>query len=224
MRLLVMCLALGAAASAGCLRSTQFRCAQNTDCGASGVCEAVGYCSFPDSACAGTMRSFGDSAGQGLSNTCVPGNSPPGVDAGVNIDAPVSIDAPAAGCPSPYAAVAGSAHLYKVLASSSWDTAAGACKATSASAYLAVPDDATELTNLATVAVDLPFWVGLDDQDRNDVFTTQKGGATATFLPWVTTPPDRGPPAKDCVMATSMTQISTDRCGNSHIAVCECEP
>jgi len=87
-----------------------------------------------------------------------------------------------------------------------------------------VPDDATELTNLATVAASTPFWVGLDDQDHNDVFTTQKGGATATFLPWVTTPPDRGPPAKDCVMVTSMTQISTDRCGNSHIAVCECEP
>jgi len=49
---------------------------------------------------------------------------------------------------------------------------------------------------------------------------TQKG-ATATFLPWVT---NRGPPAKDCVIAISGAQIDTDRCGNNHIAVCECEP
>jgi hypothetical protein len=224
MRTTAMCLVLGAVVSAGCLRSTQFKCAQDTDCGASGVCEAVGYCSFPSSSCPGSGRSFGDSAGQGLAGTCVSGNNPPGVDAGVTIDAPVSIDAPAAGCPSPYAAVNGSAHLYKRVTNTSWDAAASACKLTSATAYLAVPDDATELTNLATVAAATPFWVGLDDQDRNDVFTIEKGGATATFLPWLTNPPDRGPPAKDCVMAISATQIDTDRCGNGHIAVCECEP
>jgi len=224
MRILVMCVALGAAATAGCLRSTQFKCAQDSDCGGQGVCEAVGYCSFPSGSCPGSGRSFGDSAGGGLDGTCVPGNSPPGVDAGVNIDAPVSIDAPAAGCPSPYAAVNGSAHLYKVLGSTSWNAAASECKLTSASAYLAVPDDTSELMNLVTVAGSTPFWIGIDDQDHNDVFTTQKGGATTTFLPWVTNPPDRGPPAKDCVMAISMTQIDTDRCMNGHIAVCECEP
>jgi len=222
MRITVMCLALGAVASAGCLRSTQFKCVQDTDCGATGVCEAVGYCSFPNSDCPGTGRSFNDSAGQGLANTCLPVKGPPPVfDAGV--DAPAQIDAPAAGCPSPYAAVAGSAHLYKVLGSTSWNTAASDCKLTSASAYLAVPDDATELMNLATVAAATPFWVGIDDQDHNDVFTTQKG-TTATFLPWGQNEPDRGPPAKDCVMAISMTQLATDRCGNGHIAVCECEP
>jgi len=223
MRITVMCLALGAVASAGCLRSTQFKCAQDADCGATGVCEAVGFCSFPSNSCPGSGRSFSDSAGQGLSNTCVPGNNPPGVDAGVTIDAPVSIDGPPQGCPSPYAAVAGSAHLYKVLANV-WDTAASACKLTSASAYLAVPDDATELMNLATVATGTPFWIGIDDQDHNDIFTTQKGGATATFLPWVTTPPDRGPPPKDCVTGISTTQITTDKCGTGHVAVCECEP
>ena len=223
MRTITMCLVSVAVASAGCLRSTQFKCAQDVDCGASGVCEAVGYCSFPSSSCPGSGRSFGDSAGQGLSNTCVPANSPPGVDAGVNIDAPVSIDAPAAGCPSPYAAVNGSAHLYKVLPSSSWNTAAGDCKATSASAYLAVPDDPTELVNLATFAAATPFWIGIDDQAKSGTFVTQKG-VTATFLPWATGQPDQSPPPKQCVNAISATEIATERCGTSQIAVCECEP
>jgi lectin-like protein len=223
MRITVMCLALGAVASAGCLRSTQFKCAQDADCGATGVCEAVGFCSFPSNSCPGSGRSFGDSAGQGLSNTCVPGNNPPGVDAGVTIDAPVSIDGPPQGCPSPYAAVAGSAHLYKVLANVSWDTAASACKLTSASAYLAVPDDLTELGNLATVAMGTPFWVGIDDQAIKGTFVTQKN-MPATYVPWATGQPDQSNPFKGCVNAISATEIATERCGNSQIAVCECEP
>ena len=223
MRTTAMCLVLGAVASAGCLRSTQFKCAQSTDCGASGTCEANGFCSFPSASCPDSGRMFGDSAGQGLANTCVPGtNPPPGVDAGV--DAPAQIDAPPAGCPSGYAAVNGSAHLYKVLSGRSWDTAANDCKLTSASAYLAVPDDATELMNLATAAAATPFWVGIDDQDRNNVFTTQKNGAVATFLPWAPNEPNRGPPPQDCVVASSASQIAMDKCGNGHIAVCECEP
>jgi hypothetical protein len=150
-----------------------------------------------------------------LTGTCVPG----GQISDASIDAPLAV-----GCPAGYAAVSGSVHRYKAIPSTVWSNAAGDCKLTSSSAYLAVPDDATELTNLATVAAATPFWVGLDDQDHNNIFMTQKGGAAATFLPWVTNPPDRGPPLKDCVMAISATQINTDLCGNSHIAVCECEP
>jgi hypothetical protein len=222
MRTPAICLVLAVAAGAGCLRTTEFRCLQDLDCGATGVCEAVHYCSFPSTACTDSGRSYGDSAGQGLSNACVPGTGNPRGDAGV--DAPGPLDGGMnAGCPSPYAAVAGSAHLYKRLPNTSWDTAKTDCKLTSASAYLAVPDDVTELANLATVAAGLPFWVGLDDQAHSGTFTTQKNVA-ATFLPWKAGEPDRGPPPKDCVNAISTTEIATDRCGTSHPAVCECEP
>ena len=220
MRTIAMCLVLAATASAGCLRSTEFRCATNSDCGAAGTCEQIGFCSVPNASCAGTGRSFGDSAGQGLANTCVPARPGQGLDAG--IDAPM-IDAPGnTGCPSGYNPVAGSAHRYKRLTNVTWDVAAASCKQTSASAYLAVPDDATELMNLATAAVDTPFWIGVK-HTTGTMFVTEKN-AQATFLPWAPNQPDLGPPPKDCVTGISTTQIATDKCGTAYTAVCECEP
>ncbi len=75
---------------AGCFRSNgEFRCESDAECvrgGTTGTCELVGFCSFPDSACASGTR-FGDYAGS-LSNQCV-GDTPPG-DAGV--DTPVITD------------------------------------------------------------------------------------------------------------------------------------
>ena len=222
MRSVAICLLLATAASAGCLRSTAFRCQDSTDCGAAGTCEPIGYCSFPDPACADTGRAFSDSAGQNLSGSCVPASDRPVPDAGV--DAP-SDGTVSAGCPSDYAAVAGSAHVYKVLAKSTWDEARLACKATSTSAYLAVPDDATELLNLATTARMLPFWIGIDDEAQEGMFVTQKGVA-AIFLPWASGEPKNGPPGnpQHCVNAVSTAQIATDKCGTPHVAVCECEP
>jgi hypothetical protein len=211
-----MC-ALFVAAAAGCLRSTEFRCAQDSDCGAAGTCELNRFCSVPDTDCQGTGRAYGDSAGQGLSGSCVPTSQPgPGNDAG--IDAP--IDGMPAGCPSGYAPVAGSAHRYKLLTALSWDEAARDCRLTSAAAYLAVPDDPAELANLATVATP-PFWTGIHRAGAQ--YVIQNGGP-AMFLPWAPGQPDSGPPAKDCVDAVSGTQIATDRCGNQHAAICECEP
>jgi Lectin C-type domain len=218
MRHFAMYLVFAATASVGCLRSTEFRCFQNSDCGAIGVCEPVGYCSVPNTDCAGTGRSFSDSAGQGLSSTCVPAGGP-GRDAGVDapIDGPVNTR-----CPAPYAAVAGSAHLYKRLPNTMWNAARDECKRGNTSAYLAVPDDATELMNLATVAMATPFWIGLDDQQQNGTFMTQKGVA-ATFLPWANNQPDANG-GKDCVQAISDTQIATEKCNMMRTAVCECEP
>lgn len=210
-------LAAATAASAGCLHNTEFKCRFDADCGATGACESVGYCSVPNSDCAGTGRSFGESAGQGLSNTCVPGSNP-GLDAG--IDAPTD-GPPNAGCPSGYAAVAGSAHRYKALTNVSWDEAKNACKLTSASAYLAVPDDLTELMNLATAATAAPFWIGIDDQRDQGMFVTQKN-VPATFLPWK--PGQPGGQPEGCVDAVSTTEIAADKCNMKHAAVCECEP
>jgi hypothetical protein len=119
-------------------------------------------------------------------------------------------------CPSGYAAIAGSAHLYKALAGVSWDEAKMMCDLTSRSAYLAVPDDATELAALATVATP-PFWIGIDDKATSGMFVTQKGA------PWAAGQPNLGP-QNDCVAAISATQIATEKCGTRHAAVCECEP
>jgi Lectin C-type domain len=220
MRTIAMCLVFAATASAGCLRSTEFKCSTNADCGTSGSCEANGFCSVSNPSCAGTGRSYGDSAGQGLANTCVSAGNP-GLDAGIDAPKP-TIDAPGnTGCPSGYNSVAGSAHLYKRLTNVSWDTAESDCKLTSASAYLAIPDDATELMNLATVATGTPFWIGIR-HTTGIMFVTQKN-VQATFLPWVTNPPDTTA-QKDCVEATSGTQITTEKCNVAQIAVCECEP
>ena len=222
MRTTAMCLVFATAASAGCLRNTEFKCVADTQCGPMEVCEAVGYCSVLNSHCPDTGRSFSDSAGQGLSNACVPGNSNPGLDAGTGADAAID-GPPPAGCPSPYAQVNGSTHLYKRLLNTSWDIAAADCKLTSASAYLAVPDNATELTDLAAAAAGLPFWVGIDDLAIKGTFVTQKN-APATFLPWAAGEPNQTNPPKECVNAISATQIATEKCSTTHTAVCECEP
>jgi hypothetical protein len=209
-------LAVTAVTSAGCLPNIEFHCFSNYQCGASGVCEPSGFCSIPDSSCPFGRR-FSDSAGD-LSNKCV---GDPGPDAGV--DAPAPIDGTMnVVCPAPYASVNGSAHRYKILTNVSWTTAAGNCKLTSTSAYLAVPDNAPELVNLATAANALPFWIGLDDNALNYTFMTQKG-VTATFLPWATNQPDTTS-LKDCVNGISTTEIATDKCNVQNTAVCECEP
>lgn len=211
--------AMLAAASAGCLRHAAFQCARDGECGAGGVCEPIGYCSVSDPACADTGRSFSDSAGGGLSNTCVPGEAAgPGPDAGVDaaIDGPVM-----AGCPASYAPIGGSTQVYRALSNVSWDEAANQCRAAGA-AYLAVPDDAAELADLATL-VAAPFWIGIDDKQTRGMFVTQKG-APATFLPWAEDEPDQGSPPKECVEAVSSRQIATERCGTKRPAVCECEP
>jgi len=210
-----MLAAMLAAATAGCLRHAEFRCERDAECGAGGACEPVGYCSVPDPAC-GTGRSFSDSAGPDLSSTCVPADEPgPGSGPGPAADAGID----GAVCPD-FAPIGGSAHLYKALTDVSWDEAVAQCRA-SGPAYLAVPDDATELANLATL-VAAPLWVGIDDKQQRGSFITQKG-APATFLPWAEDQPDQDPPAKDCVEAVSSTQIATERCGTKRTAVCECE-
>jgi hypothetical protein len=55
-----------------------FPCAEDTQCGPNGNCEATGYCSFPDPACGG--QRYGELAPAGLSGQCV--IAPGGADAG----------------------------------------------------------------------------------------------------------------------------------------------
>lgn len=224
MRAFAICLVVTPAMTAGCLRATAFKCASDADCGASGVCESISYCSVPNASCQGTGRSYSDSAGQSLSNTCVPG-SEPGPDAGAGTDAPID-GTMSVGCPSPYAPIAGSPHRYKTLTNIMWDQAKTMCQLTSTAAYLAVPDDAAELANLATIA-STPFWVGIDDQANPGMFVTIKVVTFPATSPlWAPGEPNTTG-AQDCVEAVtmgSMTLLATDKCGTRHNAVCECEP
>ena len=59
-----------AAGTAGCLRTTEFKCMTDADCSASGaVCETTQYCSFTDTECA-MGRRYGEFSGM-YSNQCV---------------------------------------------------------------------------------------------------------------------------------------------------------
>lgn len=69
--------AIGSAAIAACKSST-FTCVGPDDC-SGGMCQATGYCSFPDDDCPSHQR-YGDHAASGYAGTCV-GSGSTGTDA-----------------------------------------------------------------------------------------------------------------------------------------------
>lgn len=210
---------------AGCLRDTSFRCATSSDCGAGGTCQTdVGFCSEPDPACASGFR-FGSSAGS-YANECVGGGGQPdaGVDASTGGDA--SIDAPVpAGCPSGYNTINGGqgTHRYQLInMAENWGTQRAFCAATSSSAYLAIPDDQSELDAIQTLGAAPQVWVGITDSAMENTWRNVKG-VVQTFLPWNTGQPDDAGPGEDCVI-TQGNKLSDERCSTKFRAVCECEP
>jgi hypothetical protein len=88
---------------------SSYACMSSSQCvyrGAQGTCEPSGFCSFPDAACAGAQRRYGDFASAQLANTCVGAVAsgqvmrvgfsvqPQGLDpASVSVDAPASLAA-----------------------------------------------------------------------------------------------------------------------------------
>ncbi|HSK01670.1 MAG TPA: lectin-like protein [Kofleriaceae bacterium] len=211
---------------AACLRQTEFRCMSNDQCNPGGTCQAAGYCSFADTGCTSGQR-FGDSAGP-FSGECV-GEQTGGPDAGT--DGPPTDSPPAAACPADYMPLAGgpAGHVYKKAPQNqSWTLQFDYCRGTSARAYLAVPNDATELTGLHTLAGGT-FWVGINDRNTEGTFIeAETGGVWANSVPWAAGQPDNagGGQGEDCVAATATT-ISDEGCtgGNSNRpAVCECNP
>lgn len=220
------------ALAAGCLRKTEYRCSDDTSCGAGGACESTGYCSFPDSSCT-SGRSYGASAGS-HAGTCTDGiiNPMPDSDVtmpdgdGTPMDA--DMDAPTAVCPAGYAAIANgqAGHQYKVLtAGQDWGVQEAACQATTTKSHLAVPDVDTELQAMdALIGAGQIYWVGVSDQQTEMTWKTVLGG-TQTYLPWLTPAPDDQNPGEDCVAAISTThQFNDEKCNNNHPAICECAP
>src|SRR5262249_32114077 len=152
-------------------------------------CEAVGFCSFSDSSCAGGQR-FGDSAGP-YAGQCV---GETGGDAGV--DAMQGDGSGPPGCPSGYKNAGSQPPMYKIITTptdghtqrASW----GATKA-GGGAYLATPDAASELSDTDNPAGgNGQYWLGINDMATPGTFVTVKD-PPQTFLPWAGGQPD-GPP------------------------------
>lgn len=142
-------------------------------------------------------------------------------------DAP-PVDGPAVGCRRPeYGPLSGgtTGHVYlKGTSVELWHTAADACVATGPRAYLAVPDNAGELTALRTLA-GATFWVGIHDRPpgAEGAFVTLPMDTPVKFEPWVPGEPDNVG-EQDCVTATATT-ISTEACdAAARVYLCECEP
>jgi len=55
----------------GCAAAEIFQCSSDGQCGTSGVCEGIGYCSFPDPSCVPSRRRFDTYAGDGMADACV---------------------------------------------------------------------------------------------------------------------------------------------------------
>ncbi|MBI5479596.1 MAG: hypothetical protein HY906_12100 [Deltaproteobacteria bacterium] len=83
-RALVAILAAALALLDGCSSLPSFQCSSSGVCmhgGVQGICEASGYCSFPDTACPPPGRRYGEWAGHGLAGRCVAGLPDGGPDA-----------------------------------------------------------------------------------------------------------------------------------------------
>jgi len=205
---------LAALAAGGCLRDTQFHCGLDSDCTLTGEtggrCEPDGFCSFPDSNCV-TGRHYSDHSGN-LSNFCV---APPG-DGGFEGNQ---------NCSPAFQPLAGtSGHLYQLFATASdFLTQRGTCAVQGPAAYLAIPDDASELQALMTLSAAPQIWVGFTDEVAEGQFLTVRGDPPL-FLPFAPGQPDDAPPGEDCVSALSNGQIEDDRCDLTFPMVCECEP
>ena len=220
MRTILLLALLGAS---GCLPHSDYRCTTSAECGSTGTCEPVGFCSFPDTSCSGGNR-FGTGAGS-YENQCVGAAM---TDGGVVDSPPMTIDAPpSVGCPSGYLPLTGgqATHSYKLITTiNDWTTQMTACAATSASAYLVIPDDAAEITALGGLAGAAEYWVGINDLATEGTYLTVKGVA-AIFLPWATGAPNNGGPGgEDCVEGLSATSTINDlKCNTKLRAICECE-
>lgn len=209
--------------SVGCLRSTEFHCTGDSEC-SGGVCESTGYCSFTDMACSSGRR-YGDLSGA-HSNECV-GSTGGMVDASIDGMGSGSGSGSGSGCPSTYATITGGGtHQYRKLTAAQWNAQKSSCAADGSNAYLAIPDDMTELVAITTLSASARTWIGINDQATEGVYQTVKM-ANATYLPWDTGngEPNDTPGGQDCVAAKmSSPLIETDKCGDVYVAVCECEP
>jgi hypothetical protein len=222
-------LLLATTALAGCLRSTQFQCENDSSCGAGGRCEANNYCSFADPGCA-SGRVYSDSAGPNAGK-CTDDNTPP-IDGGIDaklIDG--SQGDGGANCPQDFMTVPNAgAHVYKVITTAdTWTKQQMACRMMSNNqGYLTVPDNQAELTATdGLTGVGAAYWVGINDIGQEGQFINVFNNQAQTFLPFDTGngEPDDTMGGQDCVDSHSALHLLyTDKCNDPLPAVCECNP
>jgi hypothetical protein len=140
----------------------------------------------------------------------------------------IRVDAGVSKCAPSFAALPGvTGHLYYLFTTpSDFTSQRSACAAQGPTTYLAIPDDATELGALDTLAgATATYWVGISDTATEGTWLTVKGG-TQTFLPWETGHPITTPPnnQNDCVrVVTADAKFFDDKCNTQLAAICECE-
>ena len=216
--------------SSGCIKSSDFHCDSNADCGSTGRCELAtgGFCSFPDSSCTVSGYKYGDNSGPN-SNKCVGEeqmmkDAPDGTE--MTGGEPLPTGCPATG----YAALPNSGprmHMYKVFATGqSWANAKSTCSGEGT--WLAFPDGANvtdaraELAALR-VAIGDGGWVGVEDIVQKGTWKNSLNlNASAVTQMLLATPAGSGPDR--CENIISATQIDDANCGGAKKFVCECMP
>jgi hypothetical protein len=216
-------------ASAGCLRKTEYKCTESTQCGAGGQCEDTGFCSFADSSC-DSGRKYGEFSGSTFSNECVGGMAL--TDGGVDgTPGDGMMDGSTTGCPGTYSTTIGT-HKYRKITAGAWSAQVTACAADGSNAYLAVPNDQSELTAIIAASNVAITWVGYDDQTTENAYVAVRGAAindqNAMWDSGNNEPdnmPSSGGGQADCVTADmGAGRLADDKCGDPFPAVCECEP
>jgi hypothetical protein len=198
-----------------CVKTTAFQCEGDRSlCSGTGArCEADGFCSIPAASCASGFQ-YSDTAGD-LAGTCVGGDPTPD---GPTSDGPIS-DGPA-DCGADFAPLTGgnAGHTYKVLASADGIAQQAAC--VTSGAYLAIPDDATELGAVVGLAGDVDIWIGVNDRTTEGEYREVLANTIYTALPIEDGTGNQT--NQDCVGSKDGTTLETDNCDGSRVAVCEC--
>lgn len=211
--------ALASSSLIACVKTNAFKCeGEDNRCSGTGArCEADGFCSTPSSACASGFQ-YSDTAGD-LAGTCVGGDTPTDGPVDGTPDAPP--DSPT-GCNQDFAPITGgnANHKYKLIAvADDWVTQQGAVCATANQGYLAVPDDATELGALFTLAGNVDIWVGVSDRATEGTYLEVQNDTLYNSLPITENGNQMN---KDCVGSLDGTTLETEGCNTTRVAVCEC--
>jgi hypothetical protein len=217
------------ASSAGCLRSTNFQCASDTECGAGGQCESDKFCSFADSACSGGRR-YGDNSGPN-SGECVGGGGPDMTGGEMQGQEMMGGEPPPMGCGANFVTLANSGprgHKYLVInTTGTWVTQRDGCAAMNS--WLAFPDGATiadarlELAAVNTaVGGDGAGWMGINDIVVELQYKNSLNAAVSTITAMLINT-GGGAGGKDC-LASNATAMPDEDCGTARKAVCECIP
>ncbi len=212
----VRCALVLALSSVGCLRGGEFKCATSADCvrnGIAGTCESNSFCSFPDDTCESGNR-FGDLSG-GSTNQCV-----------APTDGPIPPLEGGGGCPATYMMVGTQAHQYRKIANGQWQGSVDACTVDGTNVHMWIPDDQTELDEVAAFGGGSGIWIGISDIATEGTFVTVTGAPQPAFLPFANGEPDDGGPAgeEDCLRLNASRDAEDRSCTTNNIVVCECEP